>query len=567
MFNQKSVKWSFLITSILVLAACGEVGPSPSLSSSSASTSLTSSESSTEIPSEQQFQIYLKAQQSGYTGTYEEWLASIKGADGTALLSGTTNPTSSEGKNGDTFVNTVTWDVFVKSSGNWTNVGNIMGPKGDKGDQGEPGQNGTDGLSSYEIYKRYYPGYPGTEQDWINDYVNAQLVKTVTINFDGGTTSSYKTTYFKGEKLETLPSTTKQYYTLEGWQTSNELINPSYLVIEDIIISAIWTLIPGLNINFTITWKNHDDSILEIDINVPVGTLPNFDGETPIRQSTGEYTYSFSGWTPFISVVTQASTYTAQFTETLIISPEAIYFDYLCNYETDWEQCDEANGTVKNLSVFGQERTYFRRYGVIQYVHTSGTKYIIDLKKSTIRYEYNTFYYQRDLLFKTWSGNVNRTNANILETNFTNRMTIIESHFAKIDEIFGENIELSDFNPNWSSLLLLENNLYFSPDELMAIEMAKDIEKIITSINSYGYDTSTSTKGSFTVTNKTGKTIDFFEYHVLFYNEDYEVINSKYSNHGFDMLNNASLSINFTGPVSYFNVYDVGILITYVSFK
>jgi hypothetical protein len=39
MFNQKSVKWSFLITSVLILAACGEVGPSPSLSSSSASSS------------------------------------------------------------------------------------------------------------------------------------------------------------------------------------------------------------------------------------------------------------------------------------------------------------------------------------------------------------------------------------------------------------------------------------------------------------------------------------------------------------------------------------------------
>jgi len=48
MFNQKSVKWSFLIASVLVLAACGEVGPIPSLSASSASSSspLSSSSSS-----------------------------------------------------------------------------------------------------------------------------------------------------------------------------------------------------------------------------------------------------------------------------------------------------------------------------------------------------------------------------------------------------------------------------------------------------------------------------------------------------------------------------------------
>jgi hypothetical protein len=427
MFNQKSVKWSFLIASVLILAACGEVGPSPSLSSSSASTSLTSSESSSEIPSEQQFQIYLKAQQSGYTGTYEEWLASIKGADGTALLSGTTNPTSSEGKNGDTFVNTITWDVFVKSGGNWTNVGNIMGPKGDKGDQGEPGQNGTngtngingqdgltpfvgnngnwwigttdtgisatgpagengtngtngingqdgltpfvgnngnwwigttdtgisatgpagengtngtngvdgltpfvgnngnwwirttdtgtsatgpagengtngngiakiekistvgnvdtyqiiftdgttftyavtngtngtngidgqdgkdgmdgedgeDGLSSYEIYKKYYPGYPGTEQEWINDLARGQLAKSIIYNFNGGSNSEYQSEYLKGEKIGTLPITTKQYYTFDGWEFNGQIIDENFYVVDHITISAKWTINEG----------------------------------------------------------------------------------------------------------------------------------------------------------------------------------------------------------------------------------------------------------------------------------------------------------------------------------
>ena len=39
MFNQKSVKWSFLITSMFVLAACGYVTPSPSLPTSNTSSS------------------------------------------------------------------------------------------------------------------------------------------------------------------------------------------------------------------------------------------------------------------------------------------------------------------------------------------------------------------------------------------------------------------------------------------------------------------------------------------------------------------------------------------------
>jgi hypothetical protein len=199
MFNQKSVKWSFLIASVLILAACGEVGPSPSLSSSSASSSLTSSESSSEIPSEQQFQIYLKAQQSGYTGTYEEWLASIKGADGTTLLSGTTNPTSSEGKNGDTFVNTITWDVFVKSGGNWTKVGNVMGPKGDTGEQGPPGvdgvdgTNGTDGADGQDGTNGTdgADGQDGTSVISINQTSSDGLIDTYTITYSDGSTSTF----------------------------------------------------------------------------------------------------------------------------------------------------------------------------------------------------------------------------------------------------------------------------------------------------------------------------------------------------------------------------------------
>jgi hypothetical protein len=51
MFNRKSVKWSFLIASVLILAACGEMGPSPYLSSSSASTSSSSSSSSSSTSS------------------------------------------------------------------------------------------------------------------------------------------------------------------------------------------------------------------------------------------------------------------------------------------------------------------------------------------------------------------------------------------------------------------------------------------------------------------------------------------------------------------------------------
>ena len=54
------------------------------------------------------YQIYLQAQQSGYEGTYEEWLESIKGKDGHT-------PTISIGDNGNWFIDNV--DTTVKAKG------------------------------------------------------------------------------------------------------------------------------------------------------------------------------------------------------------------------------------------------------------------------------------------------------------------------------------------------------------------------------------------------------------------------------------------------------------------
>ena len=79
------------------------------------------------------------------------------GQDGKDILSGTSDPTSETGKEGDKYVNTTTGDIFVKKNGQWEREGNLKGPKGDKGEDGAAGatgaagQNGQNGRDGKDI--------------------------------------------------------------------------------------------------------------------------------------------------------------------------------------------------------------------------------------------------------------------------------------------------------------------------------------------------------------------------------------------------------------------------------
>lgn len=67
------------------------------------------------------------------------------------------------------------------------------------------------------------------------------------------------------------------------------------------------------NKGYTITWKNTDEEILEVDTNVTHGTIPSFDGNTPTMESDGQFEYVFSGWTPILEEASEDKVYYATF--------------------------------------------------------------------------------------------------------------------------------------------------------------------------------------------------------------------------------------------------------------
>ena len=68
-------------------------------------------------------------------------------------------------------------------------------------------------------------------------------------------------------------------------------------------------------IEFTVTWKNSDGSVLKIDTGVRYGTTLTYNGATPTKASNETHSFTFAGWTPEVAAsVTKNAEYTATFT-------------------------------------------------------------------------------------------------------------------------------------------------------------------------------------------------------------------------------------------------------------
>lgn len=74
---------------------------------------------------------------------------------------------------------------------------------------------------------------------------------------------------------------------------------------------------PIIEKKYTVTWKNYDETVLEIDNDVLKGTFPTYNGAVPVKLGNDEATYLFVGWSPTISEVVSDVTYVAQFIKSI----------------------------------------------------------------------------------------------------------------------------------------------------------------------------------------------------------------------------------------------------------
>lgn len=103
----------------------------------------------------------------------------------------------------------------------------------------------------------------------------------------------------------TKASTAQYDYTFAGW--SPTIVKAT----KDATYKATYS---STIRSYTITWKQDDGSIIDATT-VSYGDIPTH--TNPTKASTAQYTYTFNGWSPTVSSVTQDAIYTATFIETV----------------------------------------------------------------------------------------------------------------------------------------------------------------------------------------------------------------------------------------------------------
>ncbi len=159
---------------------------------------------------------------------------------------------------------------------------------------------------------------------------------------------------------------------------------------------------------YTVVWKNYDGEILETDTDVVEGTMPHYDGDTPTKPSTAQYTYTYSSWDKNLSEVTGDIEYIA------------LYSEEVNKYTVVWKNYDGEILETDTDVLYGTMPHYDGDIPVkpstAQYTYTYAT-WDKNLSEVTGDIEYIALYSEEvnkyTVLWKNYDGTVLETDTNV----------------------------------------------------------------------------------------------------------------------------------------------------------
>ncbi|MEE1174393.1 MAG: hypothetical protein U0K53_02840 [Paludibacteraceae bacterium] len=126
-------------------------------------------------------------------------------------------------------------------------------------------------------------------------------------NEDGTELQKGNVTYGETPKyngaIPTKPATAEFTYTFAGWSPSITAVKGS---------QTYTATFNAVKKQYEVIFKNEDGTVLQRS-DVTYGETPKYNGATPTKAVTAEFTYTFAGWSPNITAVTGAQTYTATY--------------------------------------------------------------------------------------------------------------------------------------------------------------------------------------------------------------------------------------------------------------
>lgn len=174
-------------------------------------------------------------------------------------------------------------------------------------------ESGTVGYDSGVTEDRtVYAAYSHTALTYLSYYSYNGLTRYATVTCADGVPED------AAPQGVTRTSDAQYSYTHVGWSTSQNAETATAgceaNVTED---RSIYAAFSKTLRTYTVTWRNSDNTVLETDTDVPYGTTPTYDGQTPQNPASGGG--PFQNWEPAVAAVTGDATYTANYTVTYTV--------------------------------------------------------------------------------------------------------------------------------------------------------------------------------------------------------------------------------------------------------